>query len=234
MSCAAFSVYWNLGSVSNAIHKVNRETEFMKGKLAPIPTALTHIELGNTFREISRISGLELPRVQAYMSSVNHALWIICNELYPQQTLTKPKPIPPEDFVREFVTVWRTKTYNETVTIFTGSAIDCTIDWGDNTPIEHFNSNSSPSHVYTKRGDYTVIMDGIVPSMDGYGASGGGEHQLVKVLNLGDTGLDTTVLSYAYCSILESFTVGTADISKLTSLWAWFSEIGTGDFEGAV
>ena len=56
-----------------------------------------------------------------------------------------------------FVSIWRTTTNNEIITLPMGPAMIATIDWGDGSPLEDIMIN--PSHTYATPGDYTIRIE---------------------------------------------------------------------------
>lgn len=89
----------------------------------------------------------------------------------------------PEVFL-PFISVWRTTTGNETVTLpylSTGSFTG-TIDWGDGEISD--NSYDNRIHTYATPGDYTITIDG---RCEGFRFDGAGDAlKIIKVVRFGD------------------------------------------------
>ena len=65
-----------------------------------------------------------------------------------------------------FNILWETSSADETIEIGVGSGyFDYTIDWGDGSPIESYNTQDNISHIYPTAGLFTTKINGVFPHM---------------------------------------------------------------------
>ena len=116
--------------------------------------------------------------------------------------------------------------------------VDCTVDWGDGSPVESFNIPGRKQHIFATAGTYTVSISGSLTQFGYYdtgnevGWSGAG--YLSEVVDFGSIGL--TSLSGAFCdadnlsSVPASLPVTVTDLSycfflndkaSITNLNSW-------------
>ena len=128
----------------------------------------------------------------------------------------------------DFVSVWRTTTENESITIpTTGAAYSYTINWGDpndtSDDVTIATSDANPSHNYSEPGDYTVTISGTFPRI--YFNWGGNKDNLISVPNLGSVGWTSFQIAFAGCSNLVEFSGG--DTSDVTNMENMFQSSGS-------
>jgi len=127
----------------------------------------------------------------------------------------------------DFVTVWRTTSDAETITLplRSGFTYNATVDWGDgtaNSTITAFD-DADRIHEYTTAGDYTVSISGVFQAF--YFNNAGDKLKLIEVQNLGAVGWTGTGLISAFhgCANLVSFTCGNSNTSAITSFSSTFN-----------
>ena len=116
------------------------------------------------------------------------------------------------------VTVWRTTSASESITLplRSGYDYDFTVDWGDGSAEATVTAHNDTdiTHTYTDAGDYTVIIDGTLEAW--YFNGGGSKDKLIEVLDLGDVGWTNLERAFYGCSNLT--TVAGGDVSGVTNM----------------
>jgi surface protein len=121
----------------------------------------------------------------------------------------------------DFVTVWRTQTDGESITLpAPNTQIDYMINWGDGSVAEHI-TTPNPSHVYATAGEHTIIINGDVQRWDQHARTD--RDKIIKVLQLGKCNWKTLSGAFYGCRQLQSVVIGPTDISQVHSLSAFFA-----------
>ena len=85
--------------------------------------------------------------------------------------IIKSEPIIITDIIRgdEFVTKWQIPAANTQIKLPISSSTvnNYTVYWGDNTS-DSYTTEAFPVHTYTKSGEYTIIIEGIVDNFGYY------------------------------------------------------------------
>ena len=122
----------------------------------------------------------------------------------------------------KFVTVWRTTSASESITLplRSGYNYNFTVDWGDGSAVETVTAygDTDKTHTYTDAGDYTVIIDGTVEAW--HFNNSGSKDNLIEVLDLGDVGWKNLEKAFYGCSNLTTFEGG--DVSGVTHMAEMF------------
>lgn len=112
-----------------------------------------------------------------------------------------------------FISIWRTTTDGETITlpIVSDPALSIDVDWGDSssTTITQANLAAEQTHTYAVAGEYTVTITGTLPRFAFN--DGGDKDKLIAVPYLGDVGYTSMLQAFKGCSNLEF--VGHGDLS---------------------
>ncbi|RUM43765.1 MAG: hypothetical protein DSY80_05230 [Desulfocapsa sp.] len=124
--------------------------------------------------------------------------------------------------VTPFVTVWRTSTASETLTLpANSSSNDFYVDWGDGSTLEHV-TGTYPTHTYATTDDYRVVITGTCPSWSQN--NGGDKDKLVAVKQLGIVGWENLYGAFYGCfQVIDgTFKAGPCDISNVTNMQSFF------------
>lgn len=102
----------------------------------------------------------------------------------------------------------KTTSSNETVALPTlnGGVYDAIVSWGDGVSNVVSDYNDNTSHEYADAGTYTVNISGVFDAFR-YNNSGD-KDKLIRVLNLGNTGIDRFDYPFSGCSNLTDFIAG--------------------------
>jgi len=106
----------------------------------------------------------------------------------------------------EFITRWNMPSGDFTLPIYTNStAISCTVDWGDGSPVSIISSYTDADrvHNYASSGIYDIKITGILPHFrpSQYSATRG---YLTDIIQWGDVGVKLFQFSYYLCVNLAS------------------------------
>lgn len=120
------------------------------------------------------------------------------------------------------ITVWRTTTLNETITLplRSGYQYDFSVDWGDGSANDQITTSSdvTKTHTYATPGDYTVTITGLAESW--YFNNGVDKDKIISVTDFGNPGWIDLNSAFKGCSNLESFTGGvTSDVTSMRSMF---------------
>jgi hypothetical protein len=124
--------------------------------------------------------------------------------------------------VDDFVSVWRTTTANETITlpaVATDNNFD--IDWGDG----HTGNTQAtyPHHTYDAPGDYTIVIQGICKKWSQNNA--GDKDKLIEVKQLGSVGWIDLFAAFNGCQNLTHFTAKPCNLSMVTTFKTMLANI---------
>ena len=114
----------------------------------------------------------------------------------------------------EFITVWKTTTANETITIPTatsGEVYNYTVDWGDG--MTSTNQTGDATHPYTNPGQYTVKITGTFPRI--YFNLSGDRKKILEVSQWGTQAWTSMERAFDGC---ENLNITASDIPNLTSV----------------
>lgn len=106
-----------------------------------------------------------------------------------------------------FITEWVVGNESFTFPMFSGRTYDCTIDWGDGSPLSTVTAWDDPdaTHVYTS-GTYQIKIYGTFPSIRvNYGAVAS---KLINVIQWGDVGFNTFRTAFSGCDNLLTLPTG--------------------------
>ncbi len=97
--------------------------------------------------------------------------------------------------IRPFVTTWKTDADGEMITIptHTGSIYDYTVNWGDMSDEETFNTDVPPTHEYATAGTYRVSITGTFPRIyfnDVTNTPGANADKILTIEKWGDMAMD--------------------------------------------
>ena len=141
--------------------------------------------------------------------------------------------------IRPFITTWKTDAPGEMITIptHTGSIYDYTVNWGDMSDEETFNTDVSPSHTYTTAGTYTVTITGTFPRIyfnDVTDTPGANADKILTIKKWGDTQWTSMNNAFRGCSKLTSAGTDLPDLSRVTDMSFMFLNARTvnGDLSG--
>lgn len=129
---------------------------------------------------------------------------------------------PGTAYTYSFISVWRTTTSNETVTLpySSSGSYDGYIDWGDGT--QSLNSYSNQTHTYVNPGDYTITITGQVNEFN-FDAYGGNQNKIIEILQWGDIVLGDLGGYFYDCTLLNiSNATDTLDVSSITNFREMF------------
>jgi len=136
----------------------------------------------------------------------------------------------PSGNIAPFVSVWRTTTASETITLPATGVNDFWIDWGDGSALERV-TTASPSHVYAVADDYTISISGKCTRW--YQNNAGDKLKIIRVENLGIVGWTLLDRAFYGCSNMESFVAGVTDTSNVTNMsymmYGWYSMTSSPD-----
>ncbi|MCB0326668.1 MAG: BspA family leucine-rich repeat surface protein [Bdellovibrionales bacterium] len=120
------------------------------------------------------------------------------------------------------MSVWKTDADNQSITLplRSGYNYDFTVDWGDESVIDHITSSSDPlaTHTYEKEGTYEVTIKGLLESW--YFNNTGDKDYIIEVKNLGDVGWVNLEQAFNGCEQLTSFAGG--NTSEVTNMKGMF------------
>ncbi|MEQ9425559.1 MAG: BspA family leucine-rich repeat surface protein, partial [Cyclobacteriaceae bacterium] len=147
------------------------------------------------------------------------------------------------DSLTAFITVWKTTTPGESITMYTdgGAGVtdfDAIIDWGDGTVEEITGDDPDPSHSYAVAGDYEVRIGGTFPRLDmtdnadlvTYGNNPGYGQNSAKLIGLkqwGNIAWESMENMFYQTPNLVSYTATDApDVSQASSMEGMFAFTG--------
>ena len=123
----------------------------------------------------------------------------------------------------DFVTVWKTTSNNESITLplRSGFNYDFTVDWRDGSAIGEVTAHDDTdrTHTYTNSGTYTVTIKGLVEAWY-FNDSGSSKDKLIEVTNLGDVGWKNLGDAFEGCRNL--ITVAGGNVSAVTNMRGMF------------
>lgn len=142
--------------------------------------------------------------------------------------ITDGGPVPDHDFVTTWVTTTTDQEIAFPLQLNNGSGhdyvYDFTVDWGDGSAIETITAyQARVTHTYSGTGTYSVRMSGICERL--YFWNDAGKAALRSVDNFGTMQWYNPNGMFATCYNLESFTVGTSDMSNITDLSSWLTSL---------
>ena len=128
------------------------------------------------------------------------------------------QPAPP---IEAFISVWATTVVDETITIPTqNDTFNAVVDWGDSSPLETITTYNGFTHEYAAIGEHTISITGVFPNI--FCSLAPDLLKIKKVLNLGTVGWTRLNSAFRGCTNLTEFTVGSTDISNVTTMQQMF------------
>jgi surface protein len=124
----------------------------------------------------------------------------------------------------KFVSIWRTTTLNETITLPFESAgnYDCFVEWGDLSNIDHITTYNQPQtkHTFRNPGTYIVTISAQTANLTGWSFNGGGDgYKLMSVREWGPLRLGNSGGYFKGCNFLDlSRVIDTLDLFGTTNL----------------
>jgi surface protein len=93
-------------------------------------------------------------------------------------------------------------------------SVNCTVDWGDGTPVESFNTAGTKSHTYASNGQYTINIFGTVTQF-GYVSSYINKESYISISKWNELGI--TSFEFAFSSCINLISVPTTLPSSVTN-----------------
>ncbi len=111
----------------------------------------------------------------------------------------------------EFITVWKTTSDGESITIPTNSnyTYNYTVDWGDGTTT--MGNTGDATHTYATAGEYDVNITGIFPAI--YFNNSGDQDKIYEVSQWGDQQWQSMEKAFYGCINLDVTASDTPDLS---------------------
>ncbi len=100
--------------------------------------------------------------------------------------------------------------------------VSCTVDWGDGSEAQYVTS-TLPTHTYASAGEYNVLVDGVVTTLQNYSESTSTIYStyIKAVKQWGTTGLRSMARAFQGCAGLESIPTDNAGSFNLVASWAY-------------
>jgi len=119
-----------------------------------------------------------------------------------------------------FITTWVTTTGSETITLSAqADAPNYTINWGDDSAINTYDSTQTPSHLYVNSGEHTILIMGTFPHLTFVGQT-----KLKAVQQWGTQKWTSMANMFQDCTTFNSFPIQAPDLSLCTNMSAMFSK----------
>ena len=122
-----------------------------------------------------------------------------------------------------FVTVWRTTTADESITIPTSpneaTRYDYSIDWGDGNTSS--NQSGNPTHIYRTAGDHIVTITGTFPRI--YFNNVGDKDKIREVRQWGSQAWTSMASAFKGCTNLQITAADVPNLSQVTDMREMFS-----------
>ena len=126
-----------------------------------------------------------------------------------------------------FVFLLRTTVANRVIVLPVGPGgnYNFTVNYGDGSPVATVTSDvdSDNTHTYVAAGDYTVTITGLM-SLITFENNSNARAALIKVIDLGETGVTNLAYAFKNCSNLTDFAGG--NTSKVTTMYSMFMGAG--------
>ena len=124
----------------------------------------------------------------------------------------------------DFITTWETTTASESITVPFGAVgtYNCTIDWGDGSPLSTITTynDSDLTHTYAVAGTYTVTIAGTAPWL--YFNDGGDKLKIKSITQWGTLGWVSCEKAFFGCTNLTSSATDEPDVGNVTSFYYMF------------
>jgi surface protein len=137
-----------------------------------------------------------------------------------------PLCAPTIELISSFISIWRTTTTNETITLplFNGGTYNFVVDWGDGN-IETITSYLNNSHEYAVAGDYTITIDGIIEGWN-FNLINESRNKIIEITQWGVLKLGYNIGGYfAGCSnLVLTIVTDTIILDGITDLGNMFGE----------
>ena len=189
---------------------------------------------GATDNASFRISGTALQLIASadYETKTSYAVRLkvdgVMPEVAKQFTITVTEVKDNNVHSPNFITIWRTTTANESITIpTTGSGYNYTVDWGDGT--SESGQTGDATHTYASAGEYVVSIGGVFPRIYFNNKSGprfteGDKGKIREVRHWGDIAWTSMAGAFHGAANLTLTATDAPDLSGVTDVTSMFED----------